>query len=1733
MLCLARPGGGNTITVGNMVGGGVSSLKISYGASHTLPNTVSVAGSAGADTYTINSATDALPAIPSATNLTPGAGITVPTVNVNRTGGLQIEVFGISHTAGDTLAVNSKGGNDSFYVESLSLPTTIQGNDVNASAATPFTTTYYVGWVGLSIPGSLSLIAALLTIDGTNGTDTLEMFDNSDLFNRTFNLTDTQMFSDALGTNGRLVYNNKIDTFDLFAGPGQNSYVVTGTGAVGQTHIIAGDTNLSINAGSITTPTSVDGGANLGLNYNGDPLVVGNVLFVNGTAGDDTFVISPGEIDVTANGGSLTVPIFFTNFQSVVIEGVGGDDTYTINGNSINLLIDDPLYNGNSNFSSPSYTQVSGSATYVVNGNSGALTLFGGSTGTNHFTIQGNSGSIDINDPTRVGADQGNGSGVYTVNGNSSDITINGLAGTNTFNINGNSKNLTLTGGEGLSAANTFNILGNFGAIAVTSEGGTNNYNITGISSPISLVTSGYRPATYTVTAPLHASVSITGYPGRSSMATLVSELNTDTVGDDIEGTFKGYGIVLSSSATLVTNSSTSWTITDGTSTYAINEDGNGLLTITKASSATLPFTDPNVGGADAAALHGGTVSAGLLALFTSHSLTLSGGQTVTTVSPTVWTITDGGNSYRVIETPNGLLTISRTGTAGLPFTDADVNADIAALNSSTISANLSSLFTIAGITLTSPTVTVNSATSWSIVSGTKTYSVTEQSNGTLAIADSTGKLLFSDTPADVTALNNASVSANLTSLFTTAGITLASPSVTINSATSWAIVNGTSTYSVTEESNGTLVIADSTTGGLPFVDADAGGADAMALNAKAISTRLSDAFAADSITLTSPTVVVEVPGSEWLIFAGGNYYLVTENAGLQVTPYTFVADSTGTGFVPPTQTLGINGTSGNENFTLSPTSVTGVGSAINYTGLMAVSINGNGGTDSFTITGNTAATTITTGIGTGTINVSNLSAPLTINSQLGVNTITFGNLLSNLAGAIKIHGSGSDTLTLNDPANNTGTNGTLTSTTYTLTNSTFGGLTYSGISSLTINLGGGADTLLITSTLATTPITISTGSGADVVNVQNTSSAVSISTGTGTDTINVGSLAPTLIGGNLSLIQGALTITAGGNTTLVLDDDGDATSGTAMLTSTTFTGLAMIAAGITYSGLSNLDLALGNNGNALTVVSTAAGTSYAITGGTGGDTINVQSTNATGPVAITTGSGTNVVNIASTTNTLAGILGQISITGTGTDTLNLNDSGSSANRTINITSTQIGITGVAAVLYTTIDTLNITLGSGTITGTINSTAVGTNTTLITGSGNNLITINGTSTANTTVITGTGNDTIIVNAIGGPTTVNAGTGTNSVTVGTAAHLLSGIAAALTITGGGTDTITLDDSSDVAATISTLSATDFSMTTPATGDITFGGDTTLSVLNVNLGSAGITLTITGTPVTATTTVGTGNGADTVTIQGTNGVTILNTAGGNDTVHVQAIGAALTINTGAGTNGVTVASSANKLDGIQGLLTVNGGGTDTLAFNDSGASTAVTATLTSSTLAGLNMAVAGAVYSGITTFNLDLGTGGTTLSIASTNAATTTNINATSGNDNITLVADSGVTNINAGTGTTTTHIESTGAATTVITTTGGHNTMTVSNNGEVDDIAGLLKLMGNGSDIVIVDDSNSLNTKLTATLTVSALKNLSPADIDYSNVASLTIKLGTAPDTFTIVNTGSLSPRSISARPTTR
>ncbi len=154
-------------------------------------------------------------------------------------------------------------------------------------------------------------------------------------------------------------------------------------------------------------------------------------------------------------------------------------------------------------------------------------------------------------------------------------------------------------------------------------------------------------------------------------------------------------------------------------------------------------------------------------------------------------------------------------------------------------------------------------------------------------------------------------------------------------------------------------------------------------------------------------------------------------------------------------------------------------------------------------------------------------------------------------------------------------------------------GISYYGLSRLNINLG-----------LA-----------ANVFNIQSTSTVTNVTTGPNTNTVNVGSLAPIMTGGIVDNIQGALTIVGSGTDAMNVDDTGSTVDKLGQLTYNTITGLRMVSAGITYSGLKTLLINLGSGNNLFTVLNTTnnlvAATTTTLDTGSGTDLVNLFASDA------------------------------------------------------------------------------------------------------------------------------------------------------------------------------------------------------------------------------------------------------------------------------------------------------------------------------------------------------------------------------------------------------------------------------------------------------------------------------------------------------------------------------------------
>jgi hypothetical protein len=807
---------------------------------------------------------------------------------------------------------------------------------------------------------------------------------------------------------------------------------------------------------------------------------------------------------------------------------------------------------------------------------------------------------------------------------------------------------------------------------------------------------------------------------------------------------------------------------------------------------------------------------------------------------------------------------------------------------------------------------------------------------------------------------------------------------------------------------------------------------------------------------------------------------------------------------------------------TLTASRLVGLGmgmGGITYSGLAVLNINLGSGSDFFNVFG-TNATTVTnlnTGAGVNVILVSNLTP--------GINRIVDG-----IQGTLNVIGSGADVMNVDDTGSTVAKTGTLTSTGLTGLAMGVGGINYSGLATLNISLGSGGNTFTISSTYVSTVTTLNSGSGADTVNVladsdttningqdgndtiniQTTGATTNVNTGAGVNTVNVGSLMPT-VGGIADGIQGTVNVTGNGTDTMNVDDTGSTGAKTGTLTSTSLTGLAMGAGGINYSGLATLNISLGSGGNTFTISSTKNTTVTTLNSGSGADTVNVLSdagvTNingqggndtinirTTGAITnVNTGAGVNVVNVGSLAPTTGGIVdgiqGTVNVTGSGMDTINVDDTGSTVAKTGTLTSTSLtGLAmGVGGITYSGLAKLNINLGSGSDTFNVWSTNATTSTDVLTGAGVN--------------------------------TVNVGSLTPAV-----GGVVDGIQGALYVYGSGVDIMNVDDTGSTGAKTGTLTSTSLTGLAMGARGIAYSG---LAKLNISLGSGGNMFTISSTKNTTVTTLNSGSGADTVNVLTDAGVTNINGQAGNDTINIRTTGAATNVNTGTGMNTVNVGSlapaAAGIVDGIQGTLNVTGNGSDTLNVDDTGSTVAKTGTLTSTGLTGLAMGAGGINYSGLAALNISLGSGGNTFAISSTYVSTVTTLNGGSGADTVNVLADSGVTNINGQAGNDTINIRTTGA-TTNVNTGAGVNTVNVGSlapptGGILNNIQGTLNVTGNGTDTMNVDDTGSTVAK-TGTLTSTSLTGLAmgAGGINYSGLAALNISLGSGGNTFAISST---------------
>jgi parallel beta-helix repeat protein len=280
--------------------------------------------------------------------------------------------------------------------------------------------------------------------------------------------------------------------------------------------------------------------------------------------------------------------------------------------------------------------------------------------------------------------------------------------------------------------------------------------------------------------------------------------------------------------------------------------------------------------------------------------------------------------------------------------------------------------------------------------------------------------------------------------------------------------------------------------------------------------------------------------------------------------------------------------------------------------------------------------------------------------------------------------------------------------------------INYTGLAGLTVAGGQvGAYTYQVNSTAGANSVTINAASPADSVTVGDASD-------------------------NLSTI-GTLTVQGNGNTTLKVDDSGNLLTvigssvylpvstqyavGAQQLTrSATLVILAgppfdppiqSLSSTINYSGLNGLTITGGPLGVYSYQVNSTGGTkNLTISGGPVPNTFTVEGTSAGTSTTINAGSKADVITVGGADNSLDPIQGSITVKGQGgSDTLTVNDQGSSAAHTYTLTDGSLSRTGAAVITYVTLGTLTVSGGSGGNTFQLQTTAAGPLTTLNSGAG--------------------------------------------------------------------------------------------------------------------------------------------------------------------------------------------------------------------------------------------------------------------------------------------------------------------------------------------------------------------------------------------------------------------------------
>jgi hypothetical protein len=354
--------------------------------------------------------------------------------------------------------------------------------------------------------------------------------------------------------------------------------------------------------------------------------------------------------------------------------------------------------------------------------------------------------------------------------------------------------------------------------------------------------------------------------------------------------------------------------------------------------------------------------------------------------------------------------------------------------------------------------------------------------------------------------------------------------------------------------------------------------------------------------------------------------------------------------------------------------------------GGIQLNIDGGSGGNTFLVQGGAALTGIRGGTGNDTVNVGSPA-----------------NSLDNIHGIFAFVGQGTnDIVNLNDQ-------GTTHSETYTLEalanggnemlrddgpNFFFGFAVEGTTKHVVVNAGSGGNTFNVQETFGAAVTTLNTGIGSDLVNVQGTTGALVINGQSGADTV--------IVGPNTSAqaVKGDVTVTNNGNfTQLTVSDAADPNAHNVNMGVGSDGFISGLAQGTVRYKTNDVSAVLVNGpkaGSTFTVSDTANNSRSPhtiIIGGDGNDTFNVLKT--TGQLTIDGSAGNDTINVGSAANTLDPIQGAVTVDGGlgGTDTLNINDQGSTTPHTYTQTATTLSRNGAADIIFSNVESLQVHKG--------------------------------------------------------------------------------------------------------------------------------------------------------------------------------------------------------------------------------------------------------------------------------------------------------------------------------------------------------------------------------------------------------------------------------------------------------